>query len=235
MTSDNYHQIYYHTNNMYATATNLIHFALGQIIRTTHLKDLDELKELIVKDGETSREMNEEKIEKLKKFIFDGLIDSIRISICFENFIKAILLSNGYIVHIIDRNKDKDFHNSQKETPIKINDYLKKYPFQIDPATGKHFIPNVTKNTLSFSIISGKGYQEIVKIPDSILDFVKQLYGKRNSIHFYNVETFSYGATTIKDFENLKKYSTEKLSEINNRLVKHLKGPEHHYILPLKE
>jgi hypothetical protein len=51
----------------------------------------------------------------------------------------------------------------------------------------------------------------------------------------YVPETFSYGATTIKDFENLKKYSTEKLSEINNRLVKHLKGPEHHYILPLKE
>jgi hypothetical protein len=76
MTSDNYHQIYYHTNNMYATATNLIHFALGQIIRTTHLKDLDELKELIVKDGETSREMNEEKIEKLtagnKKFMQCG-------------------------------------------------------------------------------------------------------------------------------------------------------------------
>lgn len=145
MNFDNYHQIYYHTNNMYATAINLIHFALGQIIRTTHLKNLDELKELIVKDGETSGEMNEEKIEKLKKFIFDGLIDSIRISICFENSIKAILLSNGYIVHIIDRNKDKAFHNSQKEAPIKINDYLKKYPFQIDSTTGKHVIPNIPR------------------------------------------------------------------------------------------
>lgn len=215
---------------MLATATNLVHFALGQVIRATHLKDLDELKELILTNGETSKEMNEQKIEKLKKFIFDGLIDSIRISICFENFIKAILLTNGYLVHVIDKNKDLDFHKKQKDAPIKINDYLKKYPFQIDPKTDKHIIPHITKNTLSFGIISGTGYQDIVKIPDNIMTFVKQLYNKRNNIHFYNVETFTYGVSTINDLETLKKYSVEKLIDVNNKLVEHLKGPGHLYI-----
>ena len=80
-TPDNFHKIYYHENNMLATASNLVHFALGQIVRATHLRNLEELKELIIKDGETSREMNEDKVNRLKKFIFDGLIDSIRISI----------------------------------------------------------------------------------------------------------------------------------------------------------
>lgn len=215
---------------MMATASNLIHFALGQILRTTHLKDLEELKELIVVDGKTTTEMNEEKIMKLRKFIFDGLIDSIRISLCFENLIKAILLCNEYLVHVIDRNKNTDMHFSQKTMPIKIGTYIKQYPPYKDQATNTHIIPNITKNTLSFNDITGPGYQDVVKIPKEILEIVKPLYRKRNQIHFYHQESFEYSSEIIEDFGKLKRYSVGVLINLNNKLVEKLEGPGSRYI-----
>lgn len=226
----NFHKIYYHPKNMMATASNLIHFALGQILRTTHLKDLEELKELIVDDGKTTTVMTEDKIMKLRKFIFDGLIDSIRISICFENLIKAILLCNEYLVHVVDRNKNKDLHFSQKSTPIKLGMYIKDYPPLKDTTTNTDIIPNITKNTLSFNDITGPAYQDVVKIPSEILEIVKPLYKKRNQIHFYHQESFEYSSEIIEDFGKLKRYSVGVLVELNNKLVKKLEGPDSRYI-----
>jgi hypothetical protein len=230
MEEDNFHLTYYHPRNMMATASNLLHFGLGQILRTTHLKDLEELKGLIVENGETTTKMDHDKIEKLKKFIFDGLIDSIRISICYENLIKAILLCNQYLVHVVDKNKDKELHKLQKSTPIKIGDYIKKYPPSRDENSKIDIIPNLTKNTLSFSEITGSGYQDIVKIPNEILEIVKPLYKKRNQIHFYNKDSFEYSAEIINDFDKLKKYSVGILIDLNNKLVKKLGGPQDRYI-----
>lgn len=230
MTEDNYHQIYYDPQNMMATASNLIHFALGQILRTTHLKDLEELKGLIIENGETTREMNEEKILKLRKFIFDGLIDSIRISICFENLIKAILLSNQYLVHVIDITGDKKLHLSQKKRPIKIGEYIQIHPAQKDKITGVDTIPYLLKNTLSFTQITGSSYQKVAKIPNEILNIVKRFYKKRNQIHFYHLDSFEYSSEIIKDFEKLKTYSVGILTDLNNKLVKKLDGPDNRYI-----
>ena len=230
----NYHRIYYHPRNMLATASNLIHFALGQIIRTTHLKDLEELKSLIVENGRTTEQMSQEKITKLKKFIFDGLIDSIRISICFENLIKAILLCNEYLVHVIDRNKDKKLHLIQKERPIKVSEYLVQYSIEKDKKSGIDIFPHLLNKTLSFSEITGPAYQEVVKIPKEILNIVSPLYKKRNQIHFYHIESFEYGSEIIKDFEKLSSYSVGVLINLNNKIIEKLEGPGHRYIDPDK-
>lgn len=228
----NYHQIYYAPENMRATALNLLHFAFRQALSATHLKDFDELNELMIENGELTKIMDDDKIMRLRKFIFEGLIDSIRISICYENFMKGILLANGYLVHVIDRKKDRNLSILQKKEPIPISEFRIENKPKKNPKSGMDEYPTLTKRTLSFENLLKRKYQDVIKIPESILVIVKKLYLKRNQQHFYNSETFSYSLKVINEFDELKKYTAGILITLNNKLVKSLNGPEHHYINP---
>jgi len=228
----NYHQIYYAFKNMRGRALNLFHFAFRQALSATHLKDLDELKELMIEKGELIKIMDDDKVMRLRKFGFEGLNDSIRISICYEGFMKGILLANGHLVHMIDKNKDEDLSIRQKREPIPISEFLIENKPEKNPKSGMQEYTALTKRTLSFGTLLMREYQDVIKIPESILVIVKKLYQKRNQQHFYDSETFTYSLNVINEFEELKKYTADILIELNNKLVKSLNAPKHLYIDP---
>lgn len=222
--------IYYAPQNRLGTAQNLFHFAFSQFNRATCIRKLDQLEELIVENGKTTEIMDESKLNELRPFIFDGLIDSIRIIVCYENFIKALLLINGYIVNVIDSNHSKQFHKNQKKRPLLLKDYCSQFPFKKDDKLDLDIIPGLTNRTLSFEIITSQQYIDLLQIPKGRITTVKKLYQKRNEIHFYVEEHFQYGKAQIDDLKELKVYTNKILEQNNNNVAKALNAPDHHYI-----
>lgn len=66
---DNYYKIYYGPENVYATAHNLIAFGFRQILQVKHMKDFEELKDILLKEGKLVKPY-ELDINKLGEFIF---------------------------------------------------------------------------------------------------------------------------------------------------------------------
>ncbi len=219
-------RIYYAPQNIYGASINLIHFAFAQFNRATCIRKLNQLEELIVENGETTTVMNEEKIQLLKHFIFDGLVDAIRISICYENFTKALLLTNGCIVHSVKLQHSITIHNQQRKEPIFLKNYLPDYPFY-EGDDREHRIPGITNKTITLStILNNSKYLDLLKIPSDIVNSVKALYSKRNEVHFYVEEHFKYGVDQIEELKKLKEYTNSILVQNNNRLVEQLDAPE---------
>ncbi len=235
LNEENYYKIYYDPKNGLATAHNLIVFGLRQILQVKHMKDIEELKSILLKDGKLIEPPKFPDINRLGKFIFEGLIDSIRISICFENYMKALMLSNGYVIHVLSQKKDyKDLYENQKDEPILVNELLKSDEFELDQKKEYHTHPAITKYTIGFRTLIKDKYREIHKIPDEIINIVTNFYDRRNNIHLYFKETFQYGEKTIKELCDLYNFATGSMIKNNNKLVDILKGPDSQKIDPRK-
>lgn len=226
----NHYKIYYRGTNINAICVNLLHFAFGQFNRATHIKKLDGLKSIFIEDDKIVDSLSDEKKDKMTEFIFDGLIDSIRIIICYENFMKSILLSKKFLVHEIDKKVDDKYHNIQKREPVNLDEYLEKHPWIKDNSLGYHVLPGITKRTIKFSSLLKKKYSDVMLIPDSIIEIVKNHYSKRNEIHFYMEERFNYSMKTISEWEELRDYTNKVIANCNNKIIVGSKLPDRHLI-----
>lgn len=227
---DNPSATYYAKNNRLGIAMNLIQFAFGQFNRATCIRRLDRFEELIVQNGKTIGKIDDLKMKQLRPFIFEGLIDSIRISICYENFIKALLLTQGCIVHIIDSNSSTEYHKLQRKRPLRLQDYCQHFPFKKNETNNIQVLPGLTKRTLSFETITKKPYTDQLKIPIDFIECVKNHYERRNEIHFYIEEHFKFGKVQIDELKKLKEYTNKILIQNNNAIADALKSPDEHYL-----
>ncbi len=78
---------------------------------------------------------------------YEKLIDYVKISIAFENYNKAVLIENGYLVHKIkkDENTKELFKKQQSGIPIKIEDFLSVAKESIN-TNSKIFLTGLTSN-----------------------------------------------------------------------------------------
>lgn len=142
----------------------------------------------------------------ISDFALEYLVDSIRICIAFENYFKHILLSKDYIIHLIDRNFEKELFTKQQKAPInKLEIEQKNYR-------------TVLKNTLSFSLLLSENYQEIIEAPKEINSFLTTLNEKRNELHFAVSSPQIFNRDLIKNIESIIKFRDEKMMLEYNRL-----------------
>lgn len=118
------------------------------------------------------------------------LNDSIKISISFENYVKAALLNQGFVVHKIDGNinnkKYKVISKKQNDEPVSINDLKLYEPFSTQDIGTQYYIKSLKNYTLGLDfILDSPNYMQYLKeIDQQIKEIINNFYRLRNTLHF---------------------------------------------------
>lgn len=121
---------------------------------------------------------------------YEKLTDYVKISIAFENFNKATLIQNGYLVHKIQKNpKTKELYKKQnnRKEPIKISDFTAICGFTRESPDEKYYLEGLQKGfpTISYTRTLNEHHQKIIGLDPTLLYRLKELNDKRNKLHFF--------------------------------------------------
>ncbi|MBV7533043.1 hypothetical protein [Chitinophaga sp. sic0106] len=216
------HMIVYYANiNRLITAQNLLAHS-GEIFKRAY----------VYKNFETYRNLTHGPqinlpISEIQEFAFEGVVDKVRITICFENYMKAILLINGYLVHEINPNSNKALNKSAKESPVLATAVLLQSSF-VNLTSRNLKQLEITYKTLQLSTLLKPKYQAVIQLPSNILKILSALNEERNKIHFTDVTTFTHGQSVIDEFTELNQFFDKtiyplifKVGEDINKLNQH--------------
>lgn len=229
----NFQSVYHNQINAMSLSLNLLEFAYFQFKSTYLYQNQEQLREICeINQGTLVA------VRNVEGFVKNALMDDIKISICFENFIKAFLLANYYVVHEIDRNILPELWKTQKECPLIFTDILKDVPWtennKIDCQDSqlKNQIRGIKSKTLSYSLIlSGTRYQELHKIDPEIIDLLKIINDKRNELHLQSALQFQITNSSYSNFCKLNKYLEKNINQLQNEISNHL-GIKAHERIP---
>jgi hypothetical protein len=221
----NTHSIYHSDNNRILCALNLLLFAETQFQSSFLIQNLATLK-LISENCSLGKPP---KKEIVSDFVDNGLIDAIKISICFENYSKAILLAKGYLIHNIDRNKFKDEAKKQKKSPVLIEDFHCEFyddtTIQSDNPKLRKKINGLKDTTEQYSIIlKNKSYLDIIMLEEHLAKTLIDLNKARNALHLQFSLSFNMSSTTYDEFKVLKEFVDVKIKERKKYLTDYLFG-----------
>jgi len=221
----NTHSIYHNDDNRIICALNLLMFAEKQFRSSFLIQNIDKLK--LISENCSLGKPPKKKI--ISGFVDNGLIDAIKISICFENYSKAILLSKGYLIHNIDQNKFKCEAKQQKKSPVLIEDFPCKF---YDDDTIKSDNPKLRKKmnglkdtTEQYSIIlKNKTYLDIIMLEEHLAKTLIDLNKARNTLHLQFSLSFNMNSTTYDEFKALTEFVDVKIKERKKYLTDYLFG-----------
>jgi len=177
---------YFDSDSINSTYTNLILFGLELFKDALIIKKIEELDEYLERYEAGLIDSNES-AKFISPFIFQNLVDIIKICIFFENYMKAELLKKGYLLHIIDRTKISDLGKKQKTHPILFQELNenKKIIYNNEKKEVCHEALKV--ETIKFStLLNNRKYLSEVSIPNEIVVFLKEINNDRNKLHLQN-------------------------------------------------
>lgn len=176
----------------------MILFGLEEFKRAYIIQNLDQLEALLdMKDrGEISPG---DLSQALAPFMFENLSDAFRICVFFENYMKAILMSERMIVHQFTSERLKPLGKRQSKRPI-VNRYFVKC--QIKPR-------EVSEQTIGMATMLSSRYQEVIKLPEDILGIVREINSSRNELHFRPSIAGEYGRSTVADLRKLDGFADQ--------------------------
>jgi len=173
-------------------------FGLEEFKGAYIIQNLDQLEVLLDKKGRGEIGL-EEFGQALAPFMFNDLSDAIRICVFFENYMKAILMSERMIVHQFTSEPLKPLGKRQSKRPI-VNSYFVKC--QIKPR-------EVSEQTIGMGTMLSSKYQEVVKLPEDILGIVREINSSRNELHFRPSIAGEYGRSTVADLRKLDGFADQ--------------------------
>lgn len=148
-------------------------------------------------------------------FFEESLMDSIKIIICFENYMKAVLIRKGYLVHEI---KLKDYGRKFKplgninRTPIKFTDYKKIERFYYDAGAECYVLRGLKSSTISFNtLLNNSDYQDIIKLPLNIVRLLNSFNQYRNSLHLKSGDSSVYSKSYFAEIKGLIRFVNKKM------------------------
>jgi hypothetical protein len=201
------------------------------------VKDLDRAKSLADQAFGNKPEGLIELIELLQN-IESPVLDAVRIIICFENYFKAKILLEGYVIHqmklgvcqqdypqFITKNAKKVL--LQKTTPILVEDV--KHAEKWDSYQSIEPLRTLTNQTIGMGVLLGQPKYRTIYLSDQapddqkLLSLLELLHGTRNTLHFLNIEYIASGMA-IGDFSFLRDYVTTHIDALANKISDESKG-----------
>jgi hypothetical protein len=156
------------------------------------------------------------------RFIHELLLDAIKISTCFENYIKARLLLNGYVIHAIRRDM-KGYENlakQQRTMPVTISDLKSVEGYVYDPKLGVNTLRGISPHTLTYSLLIGnQNYIATHGVPQGIIDILNQYNETRNTLHFLGSTSSRYDRRLLQEIDALIDYINQHLVTTHNALT----------------
>ena len=151
------------------------------------------------------------------KYSENYIYDKIKLSIMFENFLKAYFLSKNYIIHKYKDNKKK---------PINISD--------INHAIVKHeniaSHPDIKYHTLGFKDLVSNDYKKVLivnGISEEIISIFTETQQVRNTIHFYTCNIAKFGSDDLSKLNIINDFVNNSIIILYNNVknkINHLKN-----------
>jgi hypothetical protein len=214
-----------HPNNALGAAMNLLSFGHFQFERITFIQEISTIKKLS-EDFSPSLPPNHDMIAK---FAFEQLINSIRLTICFENLMKSILLCKGYLIHRLSKSDFPVLYKEQSKRPILIDELLKVSSWTINPDLKlvpqelNSQIKGITRLTIGMKELLSEKYVNVYKIDDEILTICRPYFKYRNNLHLYMSEEFAFNGNLHSELIKLIDFVNNHIVRINNVIVDKLK------------
>ncbi len=198
-------------------ALNLIKFGVVAIENMSIVKDYELYQRVMIQQCT---------IEETKSVIAEYIYDIIKLTTAYENFMKAKLLINNYLVHTISTDKRfKDLKKKQYDQPISVPELTSIEKFYSDRSRMMYVSNGIINKTLTLSSMLKKGYQEVIKMPDEIVEYIAEYNAYRNHLHFYYVGKLEIGEGPINKLLAVRNYAKDVMYPFHlNLLEEHEAG-----------
>ena len=220
----NPHSIYLNRTYQMTCSINLLEFGKHLFESAYVIANLNKLKSIC----ENCSPRNPPKKVEIEGFTNNGLVDSIKISICFENFGKGMLLAKGYLIHNIDKNVFSELEDQQKKRPILIEDFPDEWIRDdrlITVSSLKGIGKGLSMNTINYStMLNKRPYFQECLYDEEFLSFLKQINQGRNQLHLLNSLSFVLRHDSYNLYSQLNEFVKTKIPKIKNQLMQYL-GP----------
>jgi len=216
---------YYAKKNAKGTALNLLAFGYENFARATHIEKIDDLDAFV-----NHPDFNKEEffIKKVQNFAFDNLLDAIKISICFENYMKAKLILNEYVIHTIKEGEEyKNLKKAQKNRPIGLIEVKGIGTWEKIEGQEIYYLPGLTEKTIQFTtMLNNDKYQKVIGLSPKIKKIVSKLNDQRNTLHFLTGMSGNYGKNRVEELRQIIEFVETDLFVLHNQIVDDLELSE---------
>jgi len=214
----NPHSIYDAAEIQMHCSLELLHFGKYHFNSSYIIENLKSLNVIC----ENSNPTNPPKREEIEKFVINSLMDSIKISICFENFGKSILLAKGYLIHIVNKDICPELSRKQKKEPIYISELIN---FLQNRKKDKSLPNSVVMNkvlldqTINYGLMLKKeSYFSKCLLPKDQIELLKQIHNSRNQLHLANSINFKLRNTSFQEYNALKNFVNNKFNYFEDQM-----------------
>lgn len=200
------------------------------------IKELDKAKSIADRAFGNEPTAFPELLDLLQK-IESPLLDAVRIVVCFENYFKAMLLLENYVIHRMDLNvcrgrfpqfiTGKQKQLLQKSTPILIQDL--KQAENHDKTWSVKPLQSLTPQTIEISTLLGQPkyraiYSNGKEIDDKLFPLLQELNRTRNSLHFLSIEYLASGGLGVNHFVFLRDYALKYIDSYSEKFYRDNEG-----------
>ena len=233
--SKNPQLMYWHQTNREVVSVRLLRFAYLQFAEVDRWKRRKEFSTLC----ESMKDPKSLDIKLAGSFAFSKLMDSIKITITFENLLKTILLLNNYLVHELNKYVFQDKFKLQKTEPIPFNDirligelYVNN-KIDLPNDDMKKQIKGISYKTVAMNTLLKPSYQNFFSIDKDIVDYCKTYFQYRNNLHLYMEESIRVYEAEYEQFIKMVNFINANVVRIHNEIVDTLKMGESYKVIPL--
>jgi hypothetical protein len=206
-------------------ALNMIGFSYSYFLKTTRILEYSKLNDLYSSGRLNDRKFIEQFLLDNRTLILDSLIDDIKISIAFENYLKAKLLLNGFFVHNVNKDRNETQYKNQKKRPIESNTLNITEEFEC---------PELLNRTLDYGFLLDKPkYTPYYNLDSEIINYLKEINNRRNNLHFSTNITFRVNQQEFDKLTKLKNLVECEIAILANELKDSL-GAKNSSKLPVK-
>lgn len=190
--------------NRNETAQGLVLFGYQNLKGAYLVQQFGKLEELL--NMKESGEMEGTAMkEEMLPFLLENLIDAVKICIFFENYMKAVLISKGFLVHEIVRDKvTPSLSEEQKKRPVSLLEFstIENFNLSADQKTLTH--PKLLDKTITITaMIYKEQYIKAIGLPADVLKTVIFINDQRNKLHFAPDWTLSLSRSFLKELKRL--------------------------------
>lgn len=198
----NFQSIYKYPRMRTWCAANLINNGTGHFESTYVFRNSGKLKSITEGIAE-NKEIN---IEEVTEFTKNSLIDDIKICLCFENYFKALLLMQNFIVHNLVSKKLNGLGSDQRHKPMEVgslnNLWIERSEITEQGVEFKsHTIEGIIETTISLStILNSEEYCKHLGVSEVILRILNLKNKSRNKLHLHVSHSTEFTLDTYEEF-----------------------------------
>jgi hypothetical protein len=190
---------------------------LGECCRifsgTSIIRNLDRISFLHGKPLEGEGLKLAEELHTILRSLDSRVLDAVRISICFENFFKMKLLLDGYVIHNVDKSKNKVLASKQLQYPIERAEF------------GDDIYKFINMQTIGLKLLIRDGYKKKLCMPPELFDSLEAIIKRRNNLHYLIADNRWFSGTRLDHLFCIRACYTEFVVKLHNELLCEYKVP----------